>query len=75
MAHFFTLGLAFNHLAAGLDKPLGLPAILISYYISQSVPSLNFYAAMPLGNVTPMLGLKWTLKRKTCFIILCFYGE
>ena len=59
MAHFFTLGLAFNHLAAGLDA-IRVTRNFNRYYISQSVPSLNFYAAMPLGNVTPMLGLKWT---------------
>ncbi|HPB18322.1 MAG TPA: hypothetical protein PLL35_00570 [Candidatus Cloacimonas sp.] len=58
VAHLFTLGLAFNHLAAGLDA-IRVTRNFNRYYISQTVPSLNFYAAMPSGNVTPMLGLKW----------------
>jgi len=58
VANLFTLGLAFNHLAAGLDA-VRVTRNFNRYYISQTVPSLNFYAAMPSGNVTPMLGLKW----------------
>ena len=58
IAHLFTLGLAFNHLAAGLDA-VRVTRNFNRYYISQTVPTLNFYAAMPSGNVTPMLGLKW----------------
>jgi len=55
--HIFTMALAFNHLAAGID------AIRVTnkrnrLYISQ-LPSLNIYAASMEGNVTPMLGMKW----------------
>lgn len=58
-ANLFTIGLAFNHLVAGLDA-IRVTTKFNRYYISQATPVPYFYAAMPAGNVTPMLGLKWT---------------
>ena len=58
IAHLFTFGLAFNHLVSGLDA-VRVTRNFNRYYISQAAPSFNFYAAMPSGNVTPMVGFKW----------------
>ncbi|MDY0151293.1 MAG: hypothetical protein RBS43_03370 [Candidatus Cloacimonas sp.] len=60
IARTFTFGLAFNHIVSGLDA-VRLTHKRNRLSISQAVPQMNFYAAVPFGNLTPMLGLKWQM--------------
>ncbi|MDD4309419.1 MAG: hypothetical protein PHO32_03490 [Candidatus Cloacimonetes bacterium] len=58
IARAFTFVLAANHLTSGLDA-LRLTRKVNRLSISQAKPQVNLYAAMPSGNITPMLGMKW----------------
>jgi len=57
ISHFFTMAAAFNHLAAGIDA-VRVTRNRNRLYISQ-IPSMNIYANLHNGTVTPMLGMKW----------------
>lgn len=57
-ARFFTFAIAFNHIASGLDA-VRLTQKVNRLAIAQSAPQFDFYAAIPNGNITPMMGLKW----------------
>ncbi len=57
-AHIFTMVLAFNHLAAGIDA-VRVTRNVNRLSISQTMPQMNIYAAMFEDTVTPMLGMKW----------------
>ncbi|PKN73210.1 MAG: hypothetical protein CVU50_04225 [Candidatus Cloacimonetes bacterium HGW-Cloacimonetes-3] len=57
-SRFFTFAIAFNHLASGIDA-VRLTHKVNRLSLSQAAPQLNIYAAMPDGNITPMLGVKW----------------
>jgi len=57
-AHIFTMVLALNHIAAGVDA-IRVTRKVNRLSISQAKPQMNIYAAMIDGAVTPMMGMKW----------------
>jgi len=57
-ARFFTFAIAFNHIASGLDA-VRVTQKVNRFSLAQSAPQFDLYAAIPNGNITPMLGLKW----------------
>ncbi len=67
--HLFTLGLAFNHLAAGLDA-VQVTRNFNRYYISQTVPT-KFLCCNTFRNRNTNVGVEVEfLQHKTCLIIL-----